>query len=81
MKIEVFGPGCSRCEELAAKAKSAAGKLGTDYELVKVTELVEMVRRGIMVTPALAVNGEVKITGKGPSEDELVELFKSQAGH
>ncbi|UCD30634.1 MAG: thioredoxin family protein, partial [Planctomycetota bacterium] len=53
MKIEIFGPGCARCETLAANAKTAADKLGVDYELCKVTELAEMMNRGIMTTPAL----------------------------
>ena len=80
MKIEIFGPGCARCEALAASAKSAADKLGIDYELCKVTELAEMMVRGIMATPALALDGEVKAMGKVPSEDELTVLLKSQSG-
>ncbi|MHC4800222.1 MAG: thioredoxin family protein, partial [Planctomycetota bacterium] len=69
-----------RCETLAANAKSAADKLGIDYELIKVSKLADLMNRGIMVTPALAIDGEVKITGKVLREDELVKLFKSQSG-
>ena len=80
MKIEVFGPGCARCESLAASVKLAAERLGIDYELCKVTDLAEMAKRGIMVTPALVLDGEVELTGKVPTEDELVELLKTRSG-
>ena len=80
MKIEVFGPGCRRCEILAANVKAAADKLGIDYELCKVTEIAEMAKRGIMATPALAIDGEMKVAGKVLSENELAEVLKSQSG-
>lgn len=76
MKIEVLGTGCAKCESLEAKAKSAATKLGIDFELTKVTDLVEIAKRGVMVTPALSIDGTVKVTGKVPNEDELMGLLK-----
>ncbi len=75
MKIEVFGPGCARCESLVANAKAAADKLGIAYELSKVSDLGEMVKRGVIVTPALAIDGEVKLSGKVPDEVALTVLF------
>ena len=77
MKIEILGPGCARCETLAERAKAAADKLGIDYELCKVTELAEMMNRGIMATPALVIDGQVKIAGKVPSEEELTAILTS----
>ncbi len=76
MKIEVFGPGCSRCASLAENAKAAADKLGIEYEFSKVSDLSEMVKRGVIVTPALAIDGEVKLSGKVPDEVALTVLFK-----
>ncbi|MFH1418445.1 MAG: thioredoxin family protein [Planctomycetota bacterium] len=76
MKIEVFGPGCSRCTSLAANAKAAADKLGIEYELSKVSDLSEMVKRGVIVTPALAIDGEVKLSGQVPDEVALTVLFR-----
>lgn len=78
MKIEIIGPGCARCEALAANAKAAADKLGIEYELCKVTDLNKMMNRGVMVTPALSVNGKMQVSGKVPSEAELTSLLTSE---
>ena len=75
MKIEILGTGCARCETLAANTKAAADKLGIEYELSKVTELNEITKRGVMFTPALVVNGEVKVSGKVPDESELTTIL------
>lgn len=75
MKIEVLGTGCAKCESLAANAKAAADKLGVAYELCKVTDLQEIMNRGVMITPALVVDGEVKVTGKVPNEAELASVL------
>lgn len=71
MKIEVLGTGCAKCTELAENAEKAAKELGLDYELVKVKELSEIMKFGVMLTPALAVDGSVKFVGKVPSVEEL----------
>ena len=75
MKIEIMGTGCAKCEKLAASAAAAAKGLGIDYELVKVTQLSEITRRGVIFTPALAVNGEVKVSGKLPDEAEITRIL------
>ena len=75
MKIEVLGTGCARCESLAANVKAAADKLGLDYELVKVSDLNEMTSRGVIMPPAVAINGQIKLTGKVASEAELTTLL------
>jgi small redox-active disulfide protein 2 len=77
MKIEILGTGCAKCEKLAAKAEAAARNLGLEYELVKVKELSEITRRGVVFTPALAVDGEVKVAGKVPDDAEITRLLTS----
>ena len=62
-KLEIFGPGCPRCERLAELAGEAAGALGIEYELEKVTDINRITTAGLMMTPALAVDGEIKIMG------------------
>jgi small redox-active disulfide protein 2 len=79
MKIEILGTGCKKCETLAANAKAAADKLGLAYELVKVTDLSKIAQFGVLVTPALAIDGEVKFAGKVPSEAELTTLLTTAA--
>lgn len=77
MKIEILGTGCAKCEKLASSAEAAAKGLGIEYELVKVKELSEITKRGVMFTPAMAVNGEVKVSGKVPDEAEITSLLAS----
>ncbi len=79
MKIEILGTGCKKCETLAANAKAAADKLGLAYELVKVTDLSKIAQFGVLVTPALAIDGKVKFAGKVPSEAELTTLLTTAA--
>jgi len=79
MKIEILGTGCKKCETLAANAKAAADKLGLAYELVEVTDLSKIAQFGVLVTPALAIDGEVKFAGKVPSEAELTSLLTTAA--
>ncbi len=75
MKIEVLGPGCPRCKALAANAVAAATKLGLDAEVTKVTDINEITSRGVMLTPALVVDGEVKASGRVPSPEEIQEML------
>ena len=64
MKIEILGTGCAKCNTLAANAKAAAETLGVPHELVKVTDLREIMKRGVMLTPGLAIDGKVVSSGK-----------------
>ncbi len=75
MKIEILGPGCSRCVSLAANAEAAAKSLGISYELSKVTQISDIMKRGVMMTPALAINGELKSAGRVLSESEVMTLL------
>jgi len=70
-KIYVLGTGCPKCAKLAANVDEAAKELALDYELVKVTDINEIMKFGVMMTPALAVDGEVKVVGKVPDPEAI----------
>lgn len=74
-RIEILGTGCPKCQRLSAAAEEAARTLGIDYELVKVTDIQEIVSRGVMMTPGLVVDGEVKATGRIPAPAELAQML------
>lgn len=76
MKIQVLGTGCPKCKQLAANAEAAAKSLGIEHELEKVTQLNDIMAFGVMMTPALAVDGEVKLVGKVPAADEIAALLR-----
>ena len=75
-KIQILGTGCPKCKKLAENAKAAAQALGMEYELVKVTDINEIISFGVMMTPALAVDGEVKSSGNVLSVDAIKELLR-----
>ncbi len=77
MKIEILGTGCAKCNLLEATARKAADKLGVPYELVHVKDLGKIASYGVMMTPALAIDGKVKVVGKVPSEAEITTLLTS----
>ena len=70
-KIDILGTGCPKCEKLTANTEAAAQQLGIEYELEKVTEVNEIMKFGVMMTPALVVDGEVKVVGKVPTPEEV----------
>jgi len=74
-QVQVLGTGCPKCEKLAARAKEAIAALGLDCEVEKVNDITEIVKFGVMMTPALAIDGEVRVTGKVPSVDELKSML------
>ena len=71
MEILILGTGCPKCEKLAAETRAAADELGLAYELRKVTRVAEIMQHGVMMTPALVVDGQVKVAGKVPSREQL----------
>ena len=73
--IQILGTGCAKCTKLAANAEAAAKALGIDYELVKVTDLNEIARLGAMMTPGLAVDGQLKSSGKVLSPEAIQGLL------
>lgn len=76
MKIQILGTGCAKCKKLAENADAAAKELNLAYELVKVTDLNEIMKFGVMMTPALAVDGKVLLTGKVPDPAALKALLE-----
>jgi small redox-active disulfide protein 2 len=70
-KIQILGTGCPKCKALAQNAEIAAKELGIEYQIEKVTDITEIMKFGVMMTPALAVDGKVKIVGKVPSPEEI----------
>lgn len=76
MKIHVLGPGCAKCNQLAETVATAAKELGIDYEMEKVTDFNRILAFGVMMTPSLVVNGEVKAVGRVPSLDEVKNMLK-----
>ncbi len=74
-KIQILGPGCPRCEQLAANAEAAASQLEVDYELEKVTDINDIMSFGVMMTPALVVDGQVKAAGNVPSAEEIKQML------
>lgn len=74
-KIQILGTGCKKCNELADKVKAVADSQGVEYEFEKVTDIGEIVSYGVMTTPALVVDGVIKVSGKIPSEDEIKEFL------
>ncbi|MFC1561533.1 thioredoxin family protein [candidate division KSB1 bacterium] len=75
-KLKVLGPGCSRCERLAEYAKKAADELGIEYEIEKVTGIGEISSFGVLMTPALVIDGEVKLSGRVPDVEELKKIIR-----
>jgi small redox-active disulfide protein 2 len=74
-KIQILGSGCAKCRQLTAIAEQAAQDLGLQYELEKVTDVTRYADFGVMFTPALVVDGVVKLSGKLPSFNEAKRLL------
>lgn len=77
MKIEVLGTGCQKCHALESATRAAADRLGVSYDLTHVTDITEFMKRGVMMTPALVIDGNVIISGKVPSEAQLTAMLTS----
>ena len=75
MKLQILGTGCAKCNALTQATEQAAKALGLPYELEKVTDLQRIMLFGVMITPALVVDGKVKVSGKVPSADEIKKLL------
>jgi len=75
MEIAILGTGCPKCHKLEEETRRAVAELGLDCEVRKVTTVAEIMKYGVMMTPALVVNGEVKVVGKVPSVAEIKILI------
>jgi small redox-active disulfide protein 2 len=75
-KIQILGTGCPKCKKLAEFTETAAKELGIEYEIEKVTKISDIIKFGVMVTPGLVVDGQVKVVGKVPTVEQLKEMLK-----
>jgi small redox-active disulfide protein 2 len=75
MRIQILGTGCPKCKKLSENAETAARELGLEHDLEKITDINEIMKFGVMMTPGLAVDGDVKVVGKVPSVEEIKELL------
>ncbi len=73
--LQILGTGCAKCHKLAEHAEAAAKAVGMEYRLEKVTAIDQIMKYGIMTTPALVVDGQVKVVGKVPSVEEMKKLL------
>lgn len=71
IKIQILGTGCAKCQKQRENAQQAADELGLDYQLEKISDIKDIASFGVMMTPALAVDGEVKLVGKVPDPEDL----------
>jgi len=74
-KLQILGTGCPKCKKLAENAEAAAKAAGIEYEIEKVTNINDIMKFGVMITPALAVDGQVKIVGKVPDPETIKALL------
>ena len=74
-KIEVLGPSCSKCDDTFEKVKQALDELNLEAEFIKITDVFQIIDRGVSFTPALIINGKIKFQGKVPSIGEIKSLL------
>jgi small redox-active disulfide protein 2 len=74
-KLQILGTGCSKCKRLTEQVEQAAKELGIEHQIEKVTDIEQIISFGGMTTPALAVDGQIKVAGNIPSVDELKRLI------
>ena len=70
MEIKVLGPGCPKCEATATAVKEVVAETGVDAQVEKVTDVIEIAKQGVFMTPSVVIDGEVKCVGKIPKQDE-----------
>ncbi|THB65360.1 MAG: thioredoxin family protein [Gammaproteobacteria bacterium] len=78
MKISIYGGGCKNCQTLYENTQRAVSELGIDCEIEKITDMEKIMEAGVMLTPAFAIDGEIKFSQKVPGADELKKII-SQA--
>ena len=78
MLIQILGTGCSKCKKLAEVAETAANEVGADYTLEKVTDLSKIIELGVMTTPAMLVDGKLKVSGRVPSVKDVVTILEER---
>jgi len=78
MKIEILGTGCPKCEKLSELTKEVVNELGASVEIVKITDINKIIDYGVMVTPALVIDGDVMVAGKIPGKQEITDWIKEK---
>ena len=78
MKIIVYGTGCSKCKALEKAVKNAVDQLGVDAEIVKIEELDKIIEAGILSSPGLSIDGEMKVAGRVPSSNEIEKWIEAK---
>jgi len=73
--LQVLGPGCPKCQKLKEHAETAVKELGIEASVEKITDITQITDFGVMMTPALVVDGEVKVVGKVPSTEEIKQML------
>ena len=76
MKIEILGTGCPKCKKTEKIVQEVVKETGSNAEVVKIEDLQQIINRGVMMTPAVVVDGDVKIVGHVPSKDEIRNILK-----
>ena len=76
MKLQILGTGCPKCKKLAENTETAAKELGIECQIEKVTDINKIMDFGVMMTPALAVDGQVKLVGKVATVEEIKPLLQ-----
>ena len=76
MKIEILGTGCPKCRKTEKIVRKTLDEIGVKAEIVKVQDLDEIINRGVMMTPAIAIDGEIKIVGHVPNKNEIMDIIK-----
>jgi len=75
VRLQILGTGCPKCKQLAANVEAAAKALGIQYTLEKVTDIDQIMGFGVMITPALAIDGQVKVVGKVPTVEQIKAML------
>lgn len=78
MKIEILGTGCPKCKKLNELAEEAVNELNLSAEIIKITDINKIIDYGVMMTPALVIDGDVKVAGRIPSKQEIAEWIKKK---
>ena len=78
MEIRILGPGCRNCEKLAEEAKRAAKEAGSTAEIIKITDMKQIMTYGVLSTPGLVINGKVKSYGRIPSVNEIKKWIEEE---
>jgi len=73
--LQILGTGCPKCKKLAENTETAAKALGIEYAIEKVTDINKIMKFGVMITPALVIDGQVKVVGKVPSPDDIKKML------